>query len=595
MDLHEIQQTSIWGLYEKGRSFHRQMGYQADTDRNYRMYNGDQWGGAKLAGVEPVQKNFIRPVVRYKLGVIHDNLYAVVFSSQNNENRAFQKEAEKYCEMLNRYAGRIWEKEKMDKKGRQITKDAAINDEGVLYIDFDEETMLPVNEVIDKNDIFYGNENDEDIQRQPYILIRKRMPVANAEEFAEAYGVSEEDMQYVRVGDSDVHDLAGEDAKYEVDDQVTIIYKLYKRNGSVHFAIATRYCDIVRDTDMGIKLYPVAHFTWEEKKGSSRGEGEVRYLIPNQIEVNRTEMRRVLTVKDQAYPMKVANVDRIANINDLDTVGGIIHTSGVVDDVHKILGTIQPAQMSPDVKQLQDDLIQVTRELAGAGEIATGQVNPEDASGRAILAVQQAAQSPMTEQKESYKAFIEDVANIWLEYLIAYSADGIDMEEEVTDPQTGEKYYQVVRIPQVTLEKLQATVKVDVTPKTPYDRFAQEQTIENLLLNGLLTPERVHELRVYGELLPDDSVAPKQKVLEAVEKIEENMRRIAAIQAQAQLMQQRASQFTMADPETQAQQMLQAQAEMQAEAEMEEPIEGEEEVIEAEGELPEPEMNPDDN
>ena len=591
MDLQEIQQTSVWGLYEKGRNFHRLMGIYTDTDRNYRMYNGDQWGGAKLDGVEPVQKNFIRPIVRYKLGVIHDNLYAIHYSSQNNENREFQMEAEKYCGMLNRYASRVWEKDKMDKKGRTVTKDAAINDEGIMYVNFDEETMLPVNEVIDKNDVYYGNENDEDIQNQPYILIRKRMPVANAEEFAMAYGVSEEEMPYIRVGDSDRSDQSGEYAKEEVDDQVTIVYKLYKKHGTVHFSIATRWVDIVEDQDTGIKMYPVAHFIWEEKKGSSRGEGEVRFLIPNQIEVNRTEMRRVLTVKDQAYPMKVADVSKISNINELDTVGGVIYTNGQpVDDVKKILGTLQPAQMSPDVKQLQDDLITVTRELAGAGDIATGQVNPEDASGRAILAVQQASQSPMTEQKEGYKAFIEDIAHIWLEYLIVYAKDGIDMEEEVTDPTTGEKYYQVVNIPQTVFEQLQATVKVDVTPKTPYDRFAQEQTIENLLLNGFLTAQRVAELRVYAELLDDDSVAPKMKILEAVEKIEESMKRIAMIQAEGQMMQQRAQQFLMGDPESQASQMADAMAgaEQQIdaeEAELEE-VEDEYEVIED---------NPDDN
>ena len=590
MDSQEIQQTSIWGLYEKGRSYHRLTGIYTDTDRNYRMYNGDQWGGAKLGDVEPVQKNFIRPIVRYKLAVIHDNLYGIVFSSQNNENREFQKQAEKYCDMLNRYASRIWEKDKMDKKGRRVTKDAAINDEGIIYVDFNEETKMPVNEVIDKNDIYYGNENDDDIQNQPYILIRKRMPVANAEEFAIAYGVSEEDLPYIRVGDSDTSDQSGESAKEEVDDQVTIIYKMYKKRGTVHFSIATRWVDILEDTDMGIKLYPVAHFTWEEKKGSARGEGEVRFLIPNQIEVNRTEMRRVLTVKDQAYPMRIADVSKISNVNELDTVGGVIYTNGQpVEDVRKILGTLQPAQMSPDVKQLQDDLIQVTRELAGAGEVATGQVNPEEASGRAILAVQQASQSPMTEQKENYKAFIEDVANIWLEYLIVYSSDGINMEEEMTEPQTGEKYMRVVNVPQTVLEQLKAVVKVDVTPKSVYDRFAQEQTIENMLLQGLLTPQRVNELRVYAELLDDDSVAPKMKILEAVEKIEEKQRQIAMIQSQAQLMQQRAEQFIMGDPEMQGSQMAEAVASA------EEEIAAEEQALEEDDEWEVIEDNPDDN
>lgn len=591
MDLQDIQQTSVWGLYEKGRNYHRLKGIYTDTDRNYRMYNGDQWEGAKLTGVEPVQKNFIRPIVRYKLGVIHDNLYAIVFSSQNNENREFQKQAEKYCGMLNRYASRIWEKDKMDKKTRQVTKDAAINDEGIIYVNFDEETKMPVNEVIDKNDIYYGNENDEDIQSQPYIIIRKRMPVANAEELAIAYGVPVENLAYVRVGDNDTSEQSGEYAKEEVDDQVTILYKMYKKNGTVHFSIATRYVDILKDADIGIKLYPVAHFTWEEKKGSARGEGEVRFLIPNQIEVNRTEMRRVLTVKDQAYPIRVADKSKISNIDELDTVGATIYTQGqTVEDVRKILTTLQPAQMSPDVKQLQDDLIQVTRELAGAGEVATGSVNPEDASGRAILAVQQASQSPMTEQKEHFKAFLEDLALIYLEYLIVYSVDGINMEEEVTDPKTNEKYMQVVNVPQTVLEQLQATVKVDITPKSVYDKFAQEQTIENLLLSGLFTAQRVSELRVYAELLDDDSVAPKTKILEAVEKIEEEQRRIAMIQAQAQMMQQRAQQFLMEDPEAQASQMAEAMGGLEEQVDA-----SEEELEEVEEEMEVIEDNPDDN
>ena len=588
MDIQEIKQTPIWTLYEKGRNFHRMMGIYTDTDKNYRMYNGNQWAGAKLGDVEPVQKNFIKPIVKYKISVIHDNLYGIVYSSQNYENRAFRQSAERYCDMLNRYAHNVWERDKMDYKGRRITKDAAINDEGVIYVNFDRENMIPVNEVVKKNDIYYGNENDDDIQNQPYILLRKRMPVVNARELALIEGISEEKLAFI-IGDNDTFEESGEAAKWEVDNMVTVIYKMYKQNGTVHYSIATRWVTIREDIDLGISLYPVAHFVWEEKEGSARGEGEVRYLIPNQIEVNKTEMRRVLTVKMQAYPQKVVDVSKVSNPKALDKVGITIRTNGQpVEDVHKIVGTIPPAQMSPDVVKLQEDLIQVTRDLAGAGDTATGQVNPESASGRAILAVQQASQAPMTEQKESYKNFIEDVARIWLEYLIAYSEGGINMEEEDHDPITGEETIQVVNVPQTALQQLQATVKIDVTPKSVYDKFAQEQSLENFLTQGFFNAQRMGELKAYVKALDDDSVAPKQKLLDVIEEMEAQQRKIAMIDAQARIMQQRAQQFLMGDPDEQSSMMADAMMQLQMQG-MEQPLEGEAEVMEAEEamELPE--------
>ncbi len=564
MKIEEIRETAIWSLYEKGRSYHSMTGIYTDTDRNYRMYNGDQWDGAKLGDVAPVQKNFIKPIVKYKVAVIHNNLYMANYSSENFANPIFYQESDKYCKMLNRYARRIWERDKIDIKGREVTKDSAINDEGIIYVDFDKESMFPMNEVVDKNDVYYGNENDDDIQKQPYILIKKRMPVSNAIEYALAHGMSEDKKDFI-IGDMDNFEQSGDAAKIEKDNMATIVLKLYKEDGTVHYSCASRWVTIVEDEDTGLTMYPIAHLCWEKKKGSARGEGEVRQLIPNQIEVNRTEMRRVLTVKSQAYPQRVVDASKLQNPDDADRIGATLKTNGqTVDDVRKVVGSIPPSQMSPDVKMLVDDLINVTRDLAGAGDIATGQVNPETASGRAILAVQQASQAPMTEQKESYKDFLEELAKIWLEYLIVHSPEGVNLEEEIKDPMTGKDTIRVVKVPQSALVALKASVKIDITPKSPFDKFAQEQTIENLLTHGYFTAQKVGELRAYAEALDDDSVAPKIKILEICDKIEADQQKIAQIQAKAQAMQQAAQMFMNNGLDGQASQIADARMQMMA-------------------------------
>lgn len=561
MNREEIKETSVWSLYEKGRNFHRQMGIYTDTDRNYRFYNGNQWEGANLSGIEPVQKNFIKPIVRYKTSVIHSNLYALNFSSQNYDDPTFQEEAQRYCKILNSYAARIWEKDKMDKKGRQITKDAAINGEGILYVTYDKEKQMPLNEVVDKTDVYYGNENTEDIQSQPYILIRRRMPVVNAIDLALREGMSESDVNNI-IGDNDTFEQSGDASKYEVDNAVTVLYKLYKEKGTVRYSIATRWQTIVEGEDTGLSLYPVAHFTWEERKGSARGEGEVRTLIPNQIEVNRNEVRRVLAVKNQAFPKTMYSKSMITNPQDFNRVGVALEVDGPIDDVRKAIGTLPPAQMSSDVKQLHDDLIQITRELAGAGDVATGTVNPETASGRAILTVLRASEAPVNEQKEGYKDFVENVGNIWMEYLIVHSDNGLRIPEKAAGA-NDKNMYQIVVIPQSVMKELRASLKVDITPKSVFDKFAQEQTLENIFLQGFLNPQRVNELKAYAEALDDDSTAPKLKILELCDKVYQTQQQIADINSKAQMMMQRAEQFLSSDIDSQAQQIADARKQLQ--------------------------------
>ena len=560
MDIEELKQTDIWELYERSRNYCRMINMYTETDRNYRFYNGDQWEGLKIKGIEPVQLNFIKPIVKYKVGNINSNLWAANFSSENFENKDFRKVAEKTCEMLNKKASKVWEKDSLDLKIRKVTKDAAINGEGIMYVHYDIENQAPVNEIIPKNDIYYGNENDSDIQRQPYILIKQRLPVIEVQELARAEGVSEENLKMI-IGDNDTFEESGESSKLEKDNMCTLVTKLYKENGTVHFAKATRYLDIKEDTDSGLSLYPVAHMIWEEKEGSARGEGEVKYHIANQIEVNKTIMRRLITVKNTAYPQKIVNTDKIMNPSAADQVGATLKTKGglAVEDVRNIFAITNPAQMSTDVEKVQNELINITRELAGAGDIATGDVNPESASGKAILAVQQAAQQPLVEQLSELKTFIEDTIRIWLVMFIVYSEEGITLEDTTTDPNTGEEVTQLVTVPQTVMEELQATVKIDITPKGAFDKFAQEVSLENLLKAGYFSIERLSELKTYVKLLDDDSVMPKAKLEEAIELMEEEQRKIAAINAQAQMMKQRANQFLNEDVDAQAAQMAEAQ------------------------------------
>ena len=74
------------------------------------------------------------------------------------------------------------------------------------------------------------------------------------------------------------------------------------------------------------------------------------------------------------------------------------------------------------------------------------------------------------------------------------------------------------------------------------------------------------ELDIYERILPDDSVAPKQSIKQAVKYIRDEQRKIAEIRQKSQMMQQRFQQFLMEDPDGQASQIADAKMQLMQQA-----------------------------
>lgn len=535
MNLEELEKTDLWNLYEKHMDFMRKREIFSDSDLNYRMYNGDQWYGLNIKGIEKIQHNFIKQIVKQKVSNITSNLFAVNYSPENIENTEFMEMARKCCDLLNKRASKVWDKDFMDKKIKKWAKQSAINDEAIAYVTYDDEEDNPINEIISKNDIMYGNENEEEIQLQPYIIVRQRKSVIELQHMAEKQKIDPKIVATIQP-DNDTQTIAGDSGKDEVEDKCWLITKFYRKNGTIKFTQATKYCEIKKDRDMGTYLYPFAHFNWEEQEGNARGIGEVRQLIPNQLETNKTAMRRALTTKNISYPQKVVNEDSIVNIQDVNKVGSIIRfrDKGNLRASDVFMNTT-PGQMGVDSEKLQNELITLSKDLANAGVATTGNINPESASGRAILAVQQAQNQPLTEQLIGLKSFIEDIARIWFEMWQVNATEGLIIENETVDS-TGNKSVEMIEVPPYVLDALSTSVKVDITPKGAFDKYAQELSLENLFTNGKISFEE------YVDSLDADSVMPKVKLENIVKKRREAQEQISQMQLQANEIMNRTNQ-----------------------------------------------------
>jgi len=531
----DILKTEIWELYERSVNYKRTKQMYTDDDDSYRMYNGNQWKAADLGGFEPIQLNIIKPIVKYKVGTINANLWAINYSAENFEEQAFLVQATKACDILNRHVRRILEKDGMDYKVRKMSKQAGIVGEGVIYVDFKDNN--PSNEVLNRGDVSYGNENNSEIQPQPYILLSPRKPIEEIMDLARKAGVTEEEIAKI-ASDKETTEQTGDDSKTELNDMAVLLTMMYKKDGTVWIKQGTRQVSFGEPRDTKCTLYPISHFIWEEVEGSARGIGEVKYLIPNQYEINKTIMRRSLAVRLGAYPKIVYDDTKIGNPEDIDKIGVKIRSKGsAVDDVRKILNSTTPSTMSSDSKELQTELITLTRELNGAGDAVAGDLDPTKASGKAILAVQQAAQQPLTEQTMGLKNCIEDLARIYFDQWKTYlPATGLATTEEIeqVNPKTQQKEMieQPYTIPKTVLEALKTSSKVDVTPKSAYDKYAVELTVENLVQSAIFKDTQA--LEEYVDLLEDDSTMPKLKIKKLVEKRKAAQKEIAALQKQAE-------------------------------------------------------------
>ncbi len=575
--------ADVWRLYEKGRDYQNKIDLVERTDKAHRFYLGDQWYGMQSGGEELPVFNFIKPIVKYKVATVAQNTMSAVYSPIDNRDPAYIQA----CELLNKHFAKKWERAKMDSLSWKLIKDACIQGDAYLY--FGEGDDVTAAQLIDNVNIFLADERDPDIQDQKYIIIRERRFVEDVRREAEENGVLQDQIDLILSDEANQEQQLGEKQEQSWDTdkgKCTCLLYLHKgEDGIVHCLKAVQNVIYQPDApiqatdaagnpmELGLRSYPLVNFLWEDKKGSGRGAGEVEFLIPNQLEVNKTLARRAIAVKQSAFPKLAYVQNAVLNPDELDLVGGKIAVKNVsAQNINAMVSYLNPAMLSPDAKNLSDELIMQSRELAGAGDAATGSIDPTQASGTAIIAVRDQTALPLNEQLSRYQQFVEDLAYLWYDLWTAYNPNGIEVEVEPEQqpgrnrtarqemsgaaPQTGPNQAmgrmpidqttgqpdampgigstsrgpEIEVIPREVLEKMKVNVRVDVSQNNPFSKFAQEQSLERLFQMQAITFEE------YVEALNDDAAVPKGKLEDILtkraarqaEQMQQQMQQLAA-------------------------------------------------------------------
>lgn len=411
-------------------------GLYRQSQINERFYKGDQWHGLSTGQNRPlIRNNVIKRIADLKLSTVN-NPVSVNYSAEGVPNTAemrekvirfknqmpndlsfleYEEEINLVLSALSDYYLTTCERLQYQKKCEQLLLNAYISGTGILYTYWDPDicTGLYLDQnkraqikgdidcqVLDIENVYFGDPSLDDIQRQPYIIIAQKLYLDDLKKAAAKNRISLE-------------------IKPDNDDRnkATVLTKFYKKTvdgkTEVYAVRAVKEGVIKSEWGLGVSLYPFAKYTFLRRKNSPYGESEITYSIPNQIAINRMMTASSWGTILTGMPIMIVNNDLIRD-KISNEPGQILRISGNAEDMNSAIKYVTPPSFSANYENAALSLSSVTLNMAGANDAALGDLAPDNAS--AIIAVREAAMLPMQSHINAYYAFSEEVARIWAQF-----------------------------------------------------------------------------------------------------------------------------------------------------------------------------------
>ena len=469
--------------YEKAYGFNQQIGLYDTVKVNEDFFIGNQWEGVESNGLPTPTYNMFKRIINFQVSTITSDNMTIQVTPMPSTSRFTQRQLEGFAEIINHQFAAIIERNRIVAKNREFLR------------------------------VLFGNPNCRDVQRQPWIILVRRELVEDvrwrAEELKKAGQCGIDDPDSI-TADSDKFQN-----KYDsyTDDKVTVLtYYFRNRDTRTIWCMESTEKGILRKAyDTGYSLYPLIWINWDYIRDCYHGQALVTGMLPNQKFINKMFALVGISLLTTAFPKVVYDRNKIKRWDG--SVGTAIGISGDVTNVAKI---IDGASVSPQIAQFIELSFDKTHSLLGASDVAMGDARIETTS--AIIALQRAANTPMELTKQNDYQCMEEAGRIWLDMMAAkYGTRMVETSMDMDKP--GEQPLGM-QLPKQTfmrpfdfgvLKELQMAIKQDVGACSYWSEMASMQTLDNLLMNHLITPKQ------YIERLPNGYITKKQELLDDFE------------------------------------------------------------------------------
>lgn len=516
------QITDVYRLYLAGKNYNERLSpnYYTTVNENERFAFGNQWEGVESKGLPTPSFNIFKRIINYMVGYLVSTPLAIKYTIKNissDTQDVNEQQVLKMVEQLNKVVAIHWEENKIDELLKECLHDGTVSGDMASYTYWDEKIKTGqstgdmeilgdfITERLDGVNIMLGNPNDRRINlrgrpNQPYVLIIGRDLVSKLKEEARANGINDEEINLI-TSDLDYEETAGERGKIELEDieearKATYIYKFYPKDGTIYFTKSTKSAYVRKEVDTKLSIYPIAWQNWDRRKNSYHGQALLTNYIPNQKYVNKQLALAMVHYMRLAIPKVIYDKSRISNWNNL--VGGQIAVDGDISNVARYL---EGVNMPSGLTVLVEQAMQLTIEALGANDILLGNIVPDNATAQ--IQVTEQATVPLLNQKSSLYDFVEQMAEIWFEFIkVKYG----DIVRTFTSEENGKSETFQFNA-SLLMDKL-VRPRIDVGPSS---WWSEKKQLE--MLNQLYQAEIIDAVQ-YLERLPDGYLQDKEKVIE---------------------------------------------------------------------------------
>ena len=540
----EIAQK-IWNDWEQGLEYQKKLGLKDTCEQCVDFYEGRQWPQAteRTKNMPRPVINIVKYIVNGKKSNILSSKISMIYKPLIYNEEEGQAATEGASSFTN-FAKHINKEIKQESLDNQAILDGLKKGTYIYHYFWDKEKKTGMakfdgglnGQVIDLLSVVFANPKQKDEQKQKWIIIQSRENVETLKMIAAKNGISKSEIELITADDDSEKNYDSEEQEGE--EYATVLTRYFRKNGEVYYTKSTKSMIVQDETPLTpdarkikleldeqgktnedmeqidedeptqeqfvMTLYPIIVDSYVEREKSIYGIGEVEQLIPTQKAINFDYAMMQMAGQNLGFPKVLMRPRALQGKQITNAPGEIITDYSPNFDGIRYLN---PPNFSTMPLNVADKLVEITRTITGATEVANGEVLGANMSGSAIVALQTQAKVPIEDMQKRFWRSHEKIARVWEQFFKAYYRFEVNYVVETEEGQettsfNGSQY-----------QDMDFETSIDVGAGSAYSESLSINLLEAALQRGDITFDD------YVELYPDTAMPFKAQLKEIRKKI----------------------------------------------------------------------------